>query len=134
VEGALLEQLGILDTISQYSYMSGTHAYLEEDADLSRFMESAKGAGYTITFKELHSDKQSKIRNYTPYVAELMRERIAHGEFKEGDTVEYGKAHYTLVRSLGRKGWEATCNGVRFRMTNVQLGAARIVTKLVAKE
>ena len=58
----LVDSWGI--KISSYSYQRGAYVYLEEDCDLSKFCEAyAK----PITFKELHTDKTSKIRNYQSY-------------------------------------------------------------------
>lgn len=37
-----LQELGIADQISPYSYMRGDYAYLEEDCDMTKFMQ-AKG-------------------------------------------------------------------------------------------
>jgi len=66
-----LEYLGIADKITPYSYMRGAYAYLEEDCDVTTFVEILKKTGDTRTFQEMikeHSaNKSSKIRNYEPY-------------------------------------------------------------------
>ena len=58
----LVDQLQL--SISSYSYQRGAYVYLEEDCDLSKFCEAYKKP---ITFKELHTNKTSKIRGYESY-------------------------------------------------------------------
>ncbi len=64
----LLRQLGIANKITEYSYMRGDYAYLEEDCDLSLLIDAAEKEGLTIKFRDHTADKQSKIRGYEPYV------------------------------------------------------------------
>jgi hypothetical protein len=66
---AKLVQLGIADKISPYSYQNGANAFLEEDCDLSTLIGALRQRGYEIKFNESHTDKQSKIRNYSTYRA-----------------------------------------------------------------
>ena len=66
---AKLVALGIADKISPYSYQNGTNAFLEEDCDLSILIRALRQRGYEIKFNESHTDKQSKIRNYSTYRA-----------------------------------------------------------------
>jgi len=66
---AKLVQLGIADKISTYSYQNGANAFLEEDCDLSTLIGALRQRGYEIKFNESHTDKQSKIRNYSTYRA-----------------------------------------------------------------
>lgn len=54
--------LGIEDQISRFSYEQGARVYLEEDNDLSRYMEAAAVAGWTIKTADFHNDDQSFIR------------------------------------------------------------------------
>ena len=61
--------LGIADKISTYSYMNGSNAFLEEDCDLSVLIGALRERGYEIKFNESHTDRQSKIRNYSTYKA-----------------------------------------------------------------
>ena len=63
----LLEDLGIAEQISSYSYMRGAYAYLEEDCDLSRLLGAAQAAGLTVKLREFHTNNQSRIRGYRPY-------------------------------------------------------------------
>ena len=62
-----LQQLGILDQISSYSYTRGDYAYLEEDSDLNTFCNAMKARGKTVTFRAYHTNKSSRIRSYRPF-------------------------------------------------------------------
>lgn len=64
-----LARLGIADKISAYSYQNGESAFLEEDCDLSTLLTALKDRGYTVKFKENHTNKTSKIRRYSSYRA-----------------------------------------------------------------
>ena len=63
----LIEDLGIADEITTFSYQRGEYVYLEEDCDLSTFIKALRATGRTIRFYEYHTDKQSKIRSYARY-------------------------------------------------------------------
>lgn len=66
-----LESLNILDKISTYSYMRSnkgkTYAYLEEDCDLSMYLNALDQKGIKFKFIEKHTNKSSKIRSYARY-------------------------------------------------------------------
>lgn len=64
-----LAKLGIADKISTYSYQNGSNVFLEEDCDLSVLITTLKEKGYEVKFKESHTNRQSKIRNYDTYKA-----------------------------------------------------------------
>ena len=64
-----LVTLGISDKISTYSYQKGENAFLEEDCELSVLMGALRERGYEIKFNESHTNRQSKIRNYSTYKA-----------------------------------------------------------------
>ena len=64
-----LVSLGIADKISTYSYQKGENAFLEEDCDLSVLISALLVRGYEIKFNESHTNRQSKIRNYSTYKA-----------------------------------------------------------------
>lgn len=70
VPRSLLIELGIRDKITSYSYMrlKGDYVYLEEDQDLSTFINAMKEAGKTVEYKDSHTNNQSKIRNYDTYI------------------------------------------------------------------
>ena len=64
---SLINDLGIGQKISHYSYKNGNFAYLEEDCDLSLFMQTAEKAGYQINFKEHNTNHDSIVRTYQRY-------------------------------------------------------------------
>jgi len=57
-----LEDLGITDKISGFSYQRGSRVYLEEDCDAPRYLAAAKAAGWHIDVIESHTDGLSRIR------------------------------------------------------------------------
>ena len=72
VKIADLEKLGIADKISGYSYMRNDYAYLEEDCDVTLFMDALEAKeNRKIAFDEIATthlaDKTSKIRSYDGY-------------------------------------------------------------------
>ena len=70
----LLERLGLIDSISPYSYMRGMLAHLEEDCDASLFLKAARDAGIVVTFREHNCPhKYSRIRNYDHFSAARAR-------------------------------------------------------------
>ena len=59
----------IKNKISQFSYMNGNYAYLEEDCDAGLFMLEKWGS-YEEAHKHIrnkHTDNSSRIRGYEPY-------------------------------------------------------------------
>ena len=64
-----LVTLGISDKISTYSYQKGENAFLEEDCDLTVLVNALRQRGYEVKFNESHTNRQSKIRNYSTYKA-----------------------------------------------------------------
>jgi len=65
---SLLWKLGIADKISRCSYQRGVYVYLEEDCDLTLFIEKyEKLYGFKPEFVDRYSDKSSKIRSYNFY-------------------------------------------------------------------
>ena len=59
--------MGISAHISSFSYIKNGWAFLEEDKDLMTFMEAMQKSGQSVTFKDRHSNKSSRIRNYDSY-------------------------------------------------------------------
>lgn len=90
---AELERLGIQDNISTYSYVRGDMAYLEEDCDMTTFLNARKERGEETKIKESHGNKQSRIRGYKMYGGDKMVTRInlmSGKEFQErADTPYY---------------------------------------------
>lgn len=66
-----LQALNIADKVSTYSYQRGRRVYLEEDCDLSLFVQAARAAGWTVIFKEHNHPNYSPIRNFDHYRARV---------------------------------------------------------------
>ena len=64
-----LVDLGIAHKISSYSYrrFGSNLANLEEDCDLSLYIEALKVRGIPVKFEEFHTNKYSRIRSYRPF-------------------------------------------------------------------
>ena len=69
VKRKVLDQLGISDQITSYSYMKGETVYLEEDLDLATLVNALKARGIPYSFKEKSVNRYSPIRNYSHYQA-----------------------------------------------------------------
>ena len=64
-----LDLLNLSNKITHYSYMRGSFAYLEEDRDLSVFLDALKQQGGEFKVNTHSANKSSRIRNYQPYSA-----------------------------------------------------------------
>jgi len=60
---SLINDLRIGGKISRYSYIQGDNAYLEEDCDLSLFLNKMEERGIKVNFSEEHSNHDSWVRN-----------------------------------------------------------------------
>lgn len=69
VKRQVLYQLGITDKITMYSYQKGGTVYLEEDCDLTTFLNAVKARGDFVELQEKHTEGRSPIRNYSRYMA-----------------------------------------------------------------
>ncbi len=70
VKRDLLKKLGILEKITPFSYQRGATVYLEEDQDLSTFVQAFTNQfGYKPTFSESHTvdNRRSPIRSYESF-------------------------------------------------------------------
>lgn len=67
VSKELLAQLDIADKITSYSYALDTVVYLEEDCDMSLFLEAAAKAEITINFIQVYYRDYCAIRDYPSY-------------------------------------------------------------------
>jgi hypothetical protein len=75
-----LVTLGIEDKISSFSYISNTRAFLEEDCDVTVFLDAAKAQGWEVTIKESKDcPDRSFIRGLACYTAERARNPIKVG-------------------------------------------------------
>ena len=62
-----LKMLGIETKITPYSYIKGKTVYLEEDCDMSKFIEAAKAKGITIEVRSGTPRDRSPIRSFKSY-------------------------------------------------------------------
>ena len=71
VKRKVLQDLGILDRISHYSYQKGDTVYLEEDCDYPMFATTMNTAlnGVTFEYVEKTTGGRSPIRSYKQFVA-----------------------------------------------------------------
>ena len=68
VKIAELEALGIADKITSYSYMRKQSAYLEEDTDLTTYINALKSRGYELeTVDGKIFNKDHPIKRFQPY-------------------------------------------------------------------
>jgi len=65
-----LQDLGIIHCISEYSYIHGHNAYLEEDCDMGVYLDAMDRDGKRVQFVDRHTDKTSRIRKYRMYSIE----------------------------------------------------------------
>ena len=67
-----LKMLGIQADISNYSFVKGKTAYLEEDCDATKFINAAKAKGITVELKESPPRDNSPIRYFKRYSPDLV--------------------------------------------------------------
>jgi len=71
VKVKVLQELGIADKITHFSYLKGKTAYLEEDCDLSTFVAAyTEKYGQKPAFNEKFTNNRSPIRSYASYHVE----------------------------------------------------------------
>jgi hypothetical protein len=65
--------LQLCGEISSSSYQRGEYVYLEEDSDLTLFIDRLKerNEGIVIKFKESHTNRRSKIRDYESFYSPI---------------------------------------------------------------
>ena len=61
-----LLELGIENDISKYSYLSGDWAYLEEDCDMTKFIDAHYARGLDVRWN-VRVSQWSSVRNYPRY-------------------------------------------------------------------
>lgn len=67
VKKKLIEELGIGDKISTFSYQRGEDVYLEEPLDANIFLSAYRKKIGELLFDEKHSYRNSRIRGYKSY-------------------------------------------------------------------
>jgi len=72
-----LIDLGIADKITNFSYLKGKTAYLEEDVDVGTFVEAAKEAGIEIKMTSgAWTNNNSPIRSYPRFFSHKIIDTI----------------------------------------------------------
>ncbi len=66
VKRKLLDDLGLSNKITPFSYMKGQTVYLEEDQDAALFLNTLKDSGIVYKLVEKYRNR-SPIRNYPNY-------------------------------------------------------------------
>ena len=64
VKVAVAEKLGFLKKVSLYSYIRGKTIYLEEDSDLSLYINAIKANGDSFVIDSKHTNAYHPIRSY----------------------------------------------------------------------
>lgn len=67
VKRQYIEELGLTDKISGFSYQKGQTVYLEEDCDAGKFFEAARALGVVIKQVSRNTNNSSPIRSYPSY-------------------------------------------------------------------
>ena len=67
VKRKLLDELGIADKITFFSFQKGKTVYLEEDCDLSTFATAMNLKGIILKYDPKHTNNRHPIRNYENY-------------------------------------------------------------------
>ena len=122
----LLQDLDLINEISQYSYINGSFAYLEEDCDLVKFVVKIQSMGWTWTFIN-HSSNRSSIRSYDSFSAQAV---INHSKVPvKGMKVSHGDYVYELLMPLNRGAWMVRQEGFggSYKMSDKDVKAAMVV-------
>lgn len=115
-----LQELMIEEKISGCSYQLGDYVYLEEDCDMSTFMNACKANDVTVEMKHSSSNKSSKIRNYARFISGFKRV-----EWEAGKQVTlYGK-RYVMGGRADIKTLICPSLGKEFRLAKTQLDEIR---------
>lgn len=69
VRKSVLNELGIANKITPYSYMRADFAYLEEDCDAALLLDVLKDSGVKVELNRKTSNRSSRIRSYQQYSA-----------------------------------------------------------------
>ena len=70
VKRSLLQDLGIADKITNFSYQKGQTVYLEEDRDLATLLTALSvQRGQAVQYVHRQTDRRSPIRSYERYSA-----------------------------------------------------------------
>ena len=78
VSHADLAKMQVQNEMSFYSYMTKSHAYLEEDQDASIYLDKLKENNIAFIIVEHHTNDESIIRTYAPYEKPVVSEAIVY--------------------------------------------------------
>lgn len=130
-----LEELGLIDEISSYSYLQGEHAYLEEDADTTIFLNKLRATRrpYAVIEHCTQGHHGSAIRHY-PYYSRANIEAMRKVP-QSGMVIAYGNQPYTLAQPLSGGAWQVRSpSGAVYRLSRPKLRAAKEVTPPPAEQ
>ena len=69
VKRRVLDELGIADQITHFSFQKGQTVYLEEDCDLPRLVTTLALNGVVVEYEQHSTDRRSPIRSYDRFSA-----------------------------------------------------------------
>jgi hypothetical protein len=62
-----IKKLGLAQKISVYSYRKGDSAFLEEDCDMSLFIQAMNATGQEFKLNEVHTNYDSPVRSFSRF-------------------------------------------------------------------
>jgi len=112
-----LIDMGIVDQITGYSYMTLSHAYLEEDKDMGTFVSAlSEKERANLKLKEDHTNKESRIRDYASYDPQMVRKSY------DGLSVMLVSGEQAVLSLTGGKSvMLTTAKGVRYKATTANI-------------
>ena len=69
VKRRVLDELGIADKITHFSFQKGQTVYLEEDSDLPALVTKLALNGVVVEYEQHSTDRRSPIRSYDRFSA-----------------------------------------------------------------
>lgn len=132
VKRSMLEELGLKESISPYSYQSGETVYLEEDSDAAKFFDaytrkvlgfSPKENGWKnwqetkaqlFECKSSYKEK-SPVRSYASYNPNSKR------TYNVGDKVKLYSKEYTVTYTQGSNVYVQSQEGKQYKLSKRQL-------------
>ena len=127
---SLLEELGLIEKITTYSFVKGDYAYLEEDQDASTWVAAMKAANKDFTLVEKHTNNSSTIRNYPSFSKaniDLFKAIQVGAHFYGYNTTT--KKQDLRLTIIGITGSKVTCQndiGMTFKPLSIASFAARV--------
>ena len=69
VKRRVIDELGIADKITHFSFQKGQTVYLEEDSDLPALVTKLALNGVVVEYEQHSTDRRSPIRSYDRFSA-----------------------------------------------------------------